>query len=285
MDRPASEPKVSADIYDEAYFLQSCGGIEFFKLYGPKILKPMMRLAWTRAGVTKGMRVADVGCGRGEILYHLVAAGAEAHGLDYSASSVAIAKSHSPAADVRVAETEKLPYADASLDLIFFLGVFEHLYPKQQAAAYAEFRRVLKPGGRVIMATCTNRLYHKNLTYAWRRRLAAWLRGLGLPAAEPAPPRSDEDLSMHVDEQSWFSLRRFFRGGDWDVELFPVPNVKYLVDELYGPDIPSDLPLRGIRGWRRSLYLGLVFHPPLSRFLARAHVAIATKPASSPSRS
>jgi SAM-dependent methyltransferase len=279
VDRPASEPKVSADIYDDQYFLQSCGGIEFYKLYGPKVLKPMMRLCWLRAGVRKGMRVADVGCGRGEILYHAVAAGAEAHGLDYSTASVGIARTHSPTADIRVAETEKLPYPDGSLDLIFFLGVFEHLYPKQQVAAYQEFRRVLAPGGRVIMATCTNRLYHKNLTFALRRRLAAFLRGLGMPVADPSPPRSDEDLSMHVDEQSWFSLKRFFRGGGWDVELFAVPNVKYLVDELYGPELPSDLPLRGIRGPRRELYLTLLFRPPLRWFLARAHVAIATKPA------
>lgn len=269
---PSAEPKVSADIYDDQYFLQSCGGIEFFKLYGPKILKPMMQLCWKRAEVKKGMAVADIGCGRGEIVYHLAAAGAEAHGLDYAAASVKIAKSLTPSADIRVAETDKLPYADASLDLIFFLGVFEHLYPHQQTVAYSEFHRVLKPGGRVILATCTNRLYHKNLTFAFRRKVAALL---GLPA--PTLPRSDEDLSMHVDEQSWFSLKRFFRGKPWDLELFAVPNVKYLVDDLYGPALPPDLPLKGIRGWKRSLFLGLVFHPPLRWFLARAHVAIATK--------
>ncbi|MDE2141880.1 MAG: class I SAM-dependent methyltransferase, partial [Elusimicrobia bacterium] len=152
-ETPAPEAKVSADIYDDQYFLQSCGGIEFYKLYGPKVLKPMMQLCWKRAQVNKDMNVADVGCGRGEILYHLVKAGARAHGLDYAKASVAIARSHSPTADIRVAETERLPYADGELDLVFFLGVFEHLYPRQQRAAYNEFWRVLKPGGRVIMAT------------------------------------------------------------------------------------------------------------------------------------
>jgi len=278
MATPPPEQKVSAEIYDDQYFLQSCGGIEFFKLYGPKILKPMMRLCWKRAGVAKGMVVADIGCGRGEILYHLVEAGADAYGLDYAAASVEIAKSHTPAARIRVAETEKLPYADGQFDLIFFLGVFEHLYPRQQTAAYNEFWRVLKPGGRVIMATCTNRLYHKNLSYAWRRGAAKSLRALGLPIADPKPPRSDEDLSMHVDEQSWFSLNRFFRGSDWEYEIDAVPNVKYLVDELYGPDIPADLPMGALRGWKRDLFLDFLFVPPLRWFLARAHVVVATKP-------
>ena len=273
MTTPAPERKVSAEIYDDQYFLQSCGGIEFFKLYGPKILKPMMQLCWRRAGVRKGMAVADIGCGRGEILHHLVEAGADAYGLDYSAASVEIAKSHTPAANIRVAETEKLPYADGQFDLIFFLGVFEHLYPRQQTAAFNEFWRVLKPGGRVILATCTNRLYHKNLSYAWRRR-AAKLLGL----AEPAPPRSDEDLSMHVDEQSWFSLNRFFRGTDWDVQIEAIPNVKYLVDDLYGPHVPADLPMKAVRGWGRDAFLKYAFHPPLRWFLARAHVVVATKP-------
>jgi SAM-dependent methyltransferase len=275
-DRP--DPKVSADIYDDQYFLQSCGGIEFFKRYGPKILKPMMQLCWKRARVEKGMRVADVGCGRGEILYQLVASGAEAHGLDYSPSSVAIARSHSPSADIRVAETERLPYSDGSLDLVFFLGVFEHLYPKQQRAAFHEFWRVLKPGGRVILATCTNRLYHKNLTFALRLRAAGLLRRLGLDAPDPSRPRSDEDLSMHVDEQSFFSLTQFFREKDWIVRIEAVPNVKYLVDELYGPDVPADLPLGAVRGWRRELFLKLLFVPPLRWYLARAHVVIAVKP-------
>ncbi|MDE2509848.1 MAG: hypothetical protein KGL74_01880, partial [Elusimicrobia bacterium] len=87
------------------------------------------------------------------------------------------------------------------------------------------------------------------------------------------------DLSMHVDEQSWFSLKRFFRETDWDTVITPVPNVKYLVDELYGPDIPADLPMGAIRGARRDLFLKFLFVPPLRWFLARAHVAVATKPA------
>lgn len=273
-----SAPKVSADIYDDQYFLQSCGGIEFFKLYGPKVLKPMMQLCWKLAAVKPGQRVADIGCGRGEIVYHLAAAGAEAHGLDYSESSVKIAKSLTPSADIRVAETDKLPYADNSLDVIFFLGVFEHLYPRQQSAAFEEFHRVLKPGGRVVLATCTNRLYHKNLTYALRRRFALLGRSLGLPLKEPAAPRSGEDLAMHINEASFFSLKDFFsaRPG-WSCEITATPNVKYLVDDLYGPDIPADLPLKGIRGWRRSLFLSLTFRPPLRWFLARAHVVVAAK--------
>ena len=276
-DRSTPDPKVSAEIYDEQYF-QNCGGVEFYRRYGPKVLKPMMQLCWKLAKVDNDMNVADVGCGRGEILYHLVKAGARAHGLDYAKASVAIALSHSPTADIRVAETERLPYADGELDLVFFLGVFEHLYPRQQRSAYNEFWRVLKPGGRVIMATCTNRLYHKNLTYALRRRLSAFLRGVGLNVPDPSVPRSEEDLSMHVDEQSYFSLKRFFSESDWDATISAVPNVKYLVDELYGPEVPADLPMGAIRGRKRALFLNILFVPPLRWFLARAHVVVATKP-------
>lgn len=58
-------PPVAVDQYTEEYFLERVGGAEFFRLYGPKVLKPALAYALKRAAVEAGMEALDLGCGRG----------------------------------------------------------------------------------------------------------------------------------------------------------------------------------------------------------------------------
>ena len=59
-----------------------------------------------------------------------------------------------PFADVTVNEiSPPLPYADASLDLVYALSVLTHLPEELQHAWVRECRRVLKPGGRLLFST------------------------------------------------------------------------------------------------------------------------------------
>jgi len=65
-----------------------------------------------------------------------------------------------------------LPFADQSFDLIVSRSVVEHLEAPE--AVFAEFHRVLRPGGRVVFTT-PNRLYYSSLIaaaipYAWKHR-------------------------------------------------------------------------------------------------------------------
>lgn len=264
---------VAATEYTEEYFLENCGGVEFFKLYGPEILKPSMADALARAEVEPGMKCLDLGCGRGELLHHLRAKGALAVGCDFALPALRVVRKSQPGALVACNDAKGVPFLSATFDRVFLLGVFEHLHDWEQDACLTEMLRVLKPGGRIVLDTCTNRHYYKTLSFEWRKRLAPWL---GL--REPSPPRTDEDFKLHVNEQTFGSLKKFFSRHRLRAEVFCRPNPKLVLDDLYGPDRPSDFPIRQAKNPRRTLLRWLHALPGLRAALARQFVAVAEKP-------
>ena len=101
-------------------------------------------------------RVLEVGCGTGFFLLNLAQAGfiGQAHCTDISPGMVAqcVANGDLLGIDVHgeVADAEQLPYPDGAFDLVIGHAVIHHL-PNLEAA-FAEFRRVLAPGGRLVIA-------------------------------------------------------------------------------------------------------------------------------------
>jgi ubiquinone/menaquinone biosynthesis C-methylase UbiE len=96
--------------------------------------------------------ILDVGCGTGELLFqlrsHLNPALA---GLDLSSNMLEVArKKLGSSADLRQGDAESLPWQASHFDLVFCTLSFHH-YP-QPLQALAEMRRVLKPGGTLLLA-------------------------------------------------------------------------------------------------------------------------------------
>ncbi|MFH1723216.1 MAG: class I SAM-dependent methyltransferase [Elusimicrobiota bacterium] len=269
---------VSSETYSEEYFLESCGGVEFFRLYGPKVPKPTMTHALKRAALRPGLRVLDIGCGRGEILYQARAAGALPVGTDYAEAALRVAAKTS-GCPVALCDAKALPFRSGLFDRIFFIGIIDHLHDWELERCFADMARVLRPDGFVIIHTCTNRHYFKTLTYGLRRRLARLGRAVGLPARDPRPPRTGEDEVMHINEHSAGDLARFFGGIGWRADVEPVPNYKFLLTRLYGRQLPEGFPLRPMAAWRSALYMGLLFRFPLDRILAREFLVVARPPA------
>ena len=248
--------------YTEEYFLRNCGGAEFYRLYGARVLKPVAAYALKRADLKKGMKALDMGCGRGELLFHLITLGVEATGADSAPAALKLAAETSSAKLVRC-DAKRLPFAAESFDRIFFLGVIDHLSNRELEQAFSEFKRVLKPGGFVLANTCTNKQYYKRLSYQARRSLA-----LHLGLKEPSPPRSSEDETLHINEHNQRELEEFFSEIGWRGEIEPRPNDKYALRELYGDNLPDKFPLKPAPYWKQA-YLKCVFSGPLKKYLAR----------------
>ena len=102
------------------------------------------------------LRVLDVGCGTGRFLDFLKQAWPRlpALGLDMSEAYVAEAKRHLARwcwTALMVAKAEAIPVPDASQDAVTSIFVFHELPPKVRRAAFGEFARVLRRGGRLVL--------------------------------------------------------------------------------------------------------------------------------------
>jgi ubiquinone/menaquinone biosynthesis C-methylase UbiE len=114
------------------------------------------------------------------------------------------------------ADAEQLPFADASFDLVFGHAVLHHIPDLERA--FAEFGRVLAPGGTLLFAGEPSR-YGDRLSALPKRVATAtaplWRRALGVRAAAPArAPGSDAALERLVDVHAFApaELRRAARG-------------------------------------------------------------------------
>ena len=98
-----------------------------------------------------GAELLHAGCGSGQVDTRLHDH-AKITAVDISASALQLYKHHNPkAADVRHASIFNLPFPDASFDGAYNLGVVEHFERDELARAFSEVRRVLKPGGKMVV--------------------------------------------------------------------------------------------------------------------------------------
>ena len=103
------------------------------------------------AGVRRGQRALDVGCGPGTLTALLVAElGPDAvQAVDPSEPFVAAARARFPTVDVRAGVAEALPFDDDSVDLAVAQLVVHFM--SDPVAGLAEMRRVVRPGGTVAV--------------------------------------------------------------------------------------------------------------------------------------
>lgn len=209
MTQPLEPPTVAAHVYDEAYFRRCCGGSEEWTRSGGTEFAGVYSWAAGKVGLAEGEVLLDVGTGRGEMLVVATRCGAaRAVGVEYSEAAVALARETLAAnevgdrAEVLLADARRLPLPDASADVVTMLDVVEHLTPAELLHALREVRRVLRPGGRLLVHTFPSRIVY-GVTYPVQRVLLPWRL-----LTWPADPRMPEEVAMHVNEQSVRRLRR-----------------------------------------------------------------------------
>jgi SAM-dependent methyltransferase len=145
-------------------------------------------------------RILDVGCGTGANLLMLSEYG-DAEGVDVSEDALAFCRERG-LEKVKLGAAEKLPYDDGTFDLVTALDVVEHL--DDDLAGLREMRRVLRPGGRVL-------LFVPTFMFLW-----------GL----------QDDVSNHRRRYRLPELRRVLEQAGFEVERTTYANIMFFLPIL-----------------------------------------------------
>lgn len=146
----------------------------------PALRSPYLHVERWLADVAPGRVILDFGSGRGIHSITPAALGATVVGVDISPRSSGIAAMRALRDGVAdrchftVGDCERLPFADASFDLILSMGTFCSL---RLEPALAELARVIRPDGKVVIADTLGHNPLLNLNrklHYWRNRRTRW---------------------------------------------------------------------------------------------------------------
>ncbi|MFI7359960.1 class I SAM-dependent methyltransferase [Streptomyces avidinii] len=107
---------------------------------------------YVRGGAGGGRAVADLGCGPGRVTAHLDGLGVRAFGVDLSPAMVAVARRTYPGLRFEVGSMAALDVADGVLGGVLAWYSTVHTPPSELPSLFAEFARVLAPGGHLLIA-------------------------------------------------------------------------------------------------------------------------------------
>jgi len=132
----------------------------------------------------KGLKVLEVGCGVGDFAIHLSTQQAKVTAVDFSAKAIELAvqksKLQTNSVQFQVADAQSLPFENNSFDILFSCECLEHV--PDPKLVLAEFHRVLKPAGKLVLTTEN---YSNAMVLYW---LACWLRKQPFNSGEYVQP-------------------------------------------------------------------------------------------------
>ncbi len=121
--------------------------------------------------LTRQSKILEIGSGKGRLLNHFFKKGYDIRGLEINRDYIAASRELFGELPVSAVDSEKLPAADESLDVVMSFDVFEHI--PDSDGHLREVNRVLKPGGHYLMQTpnkWTNAVFE---TFRWKS-FTAW---------------------------------------------------------------------------------------------------------------
>jgi SAM-dependent methyltransferase len=195
---------VAAESYDSKW------GIDFGPVGQAQVLGKMSKLLGSE--IRRGYeRSLEIGAGTGYFSLNLLQAGVvkEATCTDISPGMLRTLSANAERLGVPVktarADAESLPFADQSFDLVLGHAVLHHLPDLERA--FAEFHRVLRPGGRIAFAGEPSRVGDRIASIPKRGAhflAPLWRAALRAGTPPPAPPNTNGD-----HDQEDHGLERF----------------------------------------------------------------------------
>lgn len=162
MHRMHNQPKTSHGPQTAGTTLHWAAQYDFFSSPLMGVNRPNSRMVVELAKVKPGDTVLDVGCGSGNLtLTAKNTAGAKGavYGIDAAPEMIEVARKKARRANLNVTFdvglVEKIPYPDATFDVVINRLMIHHLPDDLKRQAFAEILRVLKPGGLLLIADFT----------------------------------------------------------------------------------------------------------------------------------
>jgi ubiquinone/menaquinone biosynthesis C-methylase UbiE len=165
---------------------------------------PWYQLVREKIGDVAGLRILEVACGRGGFVRELAQRGARVTGCDFSFAALCMAKTKlaqaggSSSATLVHGDAQRMPFADASFDVIVSCETIEHL--PDASSAILEMHRVTRPGGQLFLTT-PNYVNFTGLYEFYAR-------------ARRGPNKTDQPFDRH----QWFpEIRSCVRSAGWQI--------------------------------------------------------------------
>ncbi|UTT66558.1 demethylmenaquinone methyltransferase [Janibacter sp. CX7] len=171
---------------------------------------------WRRAVVDAidpqpGERILDIAAGPGSSSLPLRRAGAQVASADFSLGMLRQGLVQSPELDFTAADATRLPFADASFDVVTMSFGFRNVVEPE--VALGEFLRVTRPGGRLLICE-----FSQPVNRAFRTIYSEYLMAAFPPVARRLSSNPDSYVYLAESIQSWPAqeqLAQMITGTGW----------------------------------------------------------------------
>ncbi len=179
-------------------FLPSCVREIWYEHYH----RYSMALSWV-----EGMDVLDAACGEGYGSFLLSAKAKSVTGVDIAQDAISHARSHYQKENIKFVESNviSMDFADNSFDVVVSFETLEHLGEQEQLMA--EFKRVLKPEGQLIISTPDKREYSDKMEFDNEFHIKELYRN-----------EFEDLLAPNFKYTKWYGQKLLFASGIWELE-------------------------------------------------------------------
>ena len=261
MKTPAIKKGFPSTKYDEEYYLTKMtpGFRRHFAINKGRKLVPHRMNDLDFVKIRSGMKLLDLGCGRGELVMFCGSKGINSYGVEYSEAGLQLGKkccrafySDEELKNIHLirASVTDLPFPDSYFDRVMSWEVMEHLYLWQLEQFFKEIFRVLKKDGIAVLDTSPNEWYQYKAYRFMKPFIQLFQPRRRLPTVDEI--RSNDLKTGHLNLLNPVSLKKNLNKGGFTCRIHLLRRNEFRAIGIYrfiGMAIES---IPGIRAFSRQ---------------------------------